>query len=323
MASPPASRPARGRIAYALLFLALFVPFSYFNHSDGWNQGVRLAELHAIVAQGHAAHRRLSRAHRRQGAHRRPLLQREGAGDGGGGAAGVCADRLGAEDARASIRTRRGWRVSEWIATAGSVGLLAALGGVAFFALLTPRFDAADRGAGDVRPVPRLDDVALRDVAVRARRHDRPAGIALWAALSRPIAAPRLPRRPRRRVRGGVGVSRRHSVRGDRPLSRAHADLPRECGDSASATLPARAADPAQQLPDHGLAVSSELRIESAFPEITSGNSLWASTCPIRRRCAALLWGEYRGLFFWCPVLLMAIAGLVELFRKDRAIAHG
>jgi hypothetical protein len=31
------------------LFLALLVPCSYFNHNDGWNQGVRIAELHAIV----------------------------------------------------------------------------------------------------------------------------------------------------------------------------------------------------------------------------------------------------------------------------------
>ena len=25
------------------------MPFGYFNHNDGWNQGVRIAELHAIV----------------------------------------------------------------------------------------------------------------------------------------------------------------------------------------------------------------------------------------------------------------------------------
>jgi hypothetical protein len=47
VAPPPASRSARA--AYALLFLALFVPFSYFDHNDGWNQGVRIAQLHAIV----------------------------------------------------------------------------------------------------------------------------------------------------------------------------------------------------------------------------------------------------------------------------------
>ena len=34
------------------MFVSLFVPFAYFNHSDGWNQGARLAELHAIVLKG-------------------------------------------------------------------------------------------------------------------------------------------------------------------------------------------------------------------------------------------------------------------------------
>jgi hypothetical protein len=34
-----------------------------------------------------------------------------------------------------------------------------------------------------------------------------------------------------------------------------------------------------------------------------------------------LLWGEYRGLFFWCPVLLMSLIGIVELIRRERAIA--
>jgi len=40
------------RAQFLLLFVSLFVPFSYFNHSDGWNQGARLAELHAVVLKG-------------------------------------------------------------------------------------------------------------------------------------------------------------------------------------------------------------------------------------------------------------------------------
>ena len=35
-----------------LVFVSLFVPFAYFNHSDGWNQGARLSELHALVLKG-------------------------------------------------------------------------------------------------------------------------------------------------------------------------------------------------------------------------------------------------------------------------------
>lgn len=34
---------------YGLLFVLLLLPYVYFNHSDGWNQTSRLAELHAVV----------------------------------------------------------------------------------------------------------------------------------------------------------------------------------------------------------------------------------------------------------------------------------
>ena len=46
-----------------------------------------------------------------------------------------------------------------------------------------------------------------------------------------------------------------------------------------------------------------------------------ASICRTPRPWRGLLWGEYRGLFFWCPVLLMAIPGLVILFRKHPPVA--
>ena len=51
MAVPPPSRLARDRGIRAVVPGAVR-PFLYFNHSDGWNQGVRIAELHAIVLKG-------------------------------------------------------------------------------------------------------------------------------------------------------------------------------------------------------------------------------------------------------------------------------
>ena len=35
-----------------LIFLLLLLPYAYFNTGEGWNQGSRLAELHAIVNRG-------------------------------------------------------------------------------------------------------------------------------------------------------------------------------------------------------------------------------------------------------------------------------
>ena len=57
-----------------------------------------------------------------------------------------------------------------------------------------------------------------------------------------------------------------------------------------------------------------------AFPQITYGNA-FGFNLPDPEAVAGLLWSEYRGLFFWSPVLLMAIPGLVILFRKHPPVA--
>ncbi len=55
------------------------------------------------------------------------------------------------------------------------------------------------------------------------------------------------------------------------------------------------------------------------FPELTATTSYGFNT-PQLGAIRAVLWGEYRGLLFWSPVLVMAIVGFVEMFRKERAI---
>ena len=42
---------ARNSRVYLLVFALLFVPYAYFDHSDGWNQISRLAALHAVVVE--------------------------------------------------------------------------------------------------------------------------------------------------------------------------------------------------------------------------------------------------------------------------------
>src|SRR5688500_10530057 len=129
--------------AAALLFVSLFVPFAYFNHSDGWNQGARLAELHAIVL-----HRTLTIDKYHEVTGDKALI---------GGhyysekapaivvmalpafAATTVAQRMAGIDPDAP----EAWRVSNWTATAGSVGFVAALGGVAFFSMLRQRMSGA------------------------------------------------------------------------------------------------------------------------------------------------------------------------------------
>jgi hypothetical protein len=135
------SRPPRGLFAYALLFLALFVPFSYFNHNDGWNQGVRIAQLHAVVVKHTIridAYQDLTGDKAFINGHyyseKAPAMV----------VAALPAFALTVWIQQAlgiDPDSEPASRVSGWIATAGSVGLLAAVGGVAFFALLVERFD--------------------------------------------------------------------------------------------------------------------------------------------------------------------------------------
>jgi hypothetical protein len=72
------------------------------------------------------------------------------------------------------------------------------------------------------------------------------------------------------------------------------------------------------------LITGSPLRVSyganPAFPRITAANA-FGFTMPDPARMRHLLWGEYRGLLFWSPVLLMAIPGLLIWYRRERAVA--
>jgi hypothetical protein len=56
------------------------------------------------------------------------------------------------------------------------------------------------------------------------------------------------------------------------------------------------------------------------FPLESAANA-YGHGLPTLHAAWALLFSEYRGLFFWSPVLLMAIPGLVRLAHADRALA--
>jgi hypothetical protein len=85
-------------------------------------------------------------------------------------------------------------------------------------------------------------------------------------------------------------------------------------------TLPAAALISLNNFAKTGSAFKIGYGANVNFPEIsTSGTFGFAR--PDLAAMPALLWGEYRGLFFWCVGLLIAVPGIVHLFRKDRAIA--
>jgi hypothetical protein len=306
------------RTRYALLFLALFVPFCYFNHSDGWNQGVRLAQLHAIVVKGtlriddyisYTGDRALIDGH--YYSEKAPAMVVAALPS---FALTVVVQKMLGIDPDSPPA----WRVSEWIATAASVGLLAALGGVAFFALLRARFDSTTA-------VIATFGVFLGSItwpyAASLFAHAGTIGlmaIALWAALDAPS--------PRRDVVAGLGAG--FAVASEYPAVLPVAVLGVYLGSRdwrrlvrfGLATLPAVALILLNNAAIFGSPFTLTYGSNPLFPEITAANA-YGFHAPAPGAVRAVLWGEYRGLLFWSPVMLMAVVGFVELFRKERALA--
>lgn len=300
--------------AAALLFASLFVPFAYFNHSDGWNQGARLAELHAIVMQRTLA---IDKYHDVTG---------DKAVIGGHyyseKAPAIVLLALPAFTATVFAQQRAGidpdspeaWRVSNWVATAGSIGVLAAAGGVAFFAALRMRMTAFAAlvatyalflgtitwpyatalfaHAGTIG----LLAIALWAVFRETARHDYIAGLAAGLAVASeyPAVLPAaaiglylvLRLRPMRVVRYGVAL------------------------------IPAVLLILANNYLISGSPFSIGYGSNPAFPEVSSSNA-FGFTLPDAAALGHLLWGEYRGLLYWSPAVLMAIPGIAILFRED------
>jgi hypothetical protein len=314
--------------AAALVFVSLFVPFAYFNHSDGWNQGARLAELHAIALQGTV---QIDRYHEVTGD--KALIDGHYYSE---KAPATVAMALPAFVVTVSLQrmmgvdpdSPEGWRVSQWIATAGSVGLVTALGGAFFFLLLLDPLGA---------PLALLATYAVFlgtitfPYATAMFAHAATIGllsIALWAVLDRPSSST-FP------LRASAGNQRDYIAglcAGLAVASEYPAIIPATALGLYLARDPARAFRyglalvPAAVLilGNNYLISGSPFRVSyganPAFPRITAGNSFGFSL-PDLTAMRYLLWGEYRGLLFWSPVLMMAVPGLVVWFRRDRGVA--
>ena len=300
------------------MFLALFVPYSYFNHSDGWNQGVRLAELHAIVLK-HTIQIDAYHEHTGDKAYINGHYYSEKAPAMVVAALPVFAvtvwlQQLMGIDPDAAA----GWRVSAWIATAGSVGLLAALGGVAFFDLLLKRFNAL---------IAILGTFALFlgsftwPYATSLFAHAGTIGllcIALWAVLAGTTPAHDYI----------AGAAAGFAVASEYPgvfpcavigLYVGYLGLPRMLRYGV-ATIPAALLILVNNYMTTGSPLSVSYGSNPNFPEINTGNAM-GFNAPNIDTMMWLFWSEYRGLFFWCPVLILSLAGMIELLKRERAIA--
>jgi hypothetical protein len=304
--------------AAALLFLSLFVPFAYFNHSDGWNQGARLAELHAIVLQGTLA---IDKYHEVTGdkafvnghyySEKAPAIVVMALP---AFTATVVAQRMAGIDPDSP----EAWRVSNWTAAAGSVAILAAIGGVAFFSLLRQRMSS--RIALIATYAVFLGSIPF-PYATALFGHAGTIGlltIALWAVFSRESA----------RKDYIAGLAAGCAVASEYPavipcaaiaLFLRHAN-PIRAWRYGVALMPAAILILVNNYLIGGSPFAIGYGSNPAFPEITAGNT-FGFTLPDPDALSHLMWGEYRGLFFWSPVLLMALPGILVLFREDRPTA--
>lgn len=306
------------RTSSILVFLALFVPFAYFNHSDGWNQGVRLAELHAIVLKGtlriddyisYTGDRAFIDGH--YYSEKAPAMTLAALPS---FAATVAVQRAFGIDPDAPGATR--W--SEWIATVFSVGVLTALGGVAFYALLIDKFNALTAVLGTFALF--LGSITF-PYATSLFAHAGTIGlmaVALWGTLGQAS--------PKRDVLAGIAAG--FAVASEYPAILPGAVLGLYLGSKdlkrmiryGLATLPAAALILLNNYAISGSPFKLSYGSNPLFPELTASTSFGFSL-PARAAIYALLWGEYRGLLFWNPVMLMGIPGLIDMFRKDRALA--
>lgn len=301
-----------------LVFVSLFVPFAYFNHSDGWNQGARLAELHALVLKGTLS---IDAYHEMTGD--KALINGHYYSEKAPGVVLVAMPSFSATVAAQKLLgidpdSPEGRRLSQWVATAGSVGVLAALGGVAFFALLAPRLGVPIALASTYGVF--LGSLTF-PYATAMFGHGGTIGllsIALWAALGHDA--------PRHDYLAGLfaGLAVTTEYPAIIPCTALGLYLsyinPPRAWRFGLALAPGVILILANNYLIGGSPFWVSYGSNPAFPQITAGNA-FGFNLPDLEAVAGLLWSEYRGLFFWCPVLLMAIPGLGILFRQHPPVA--
>jgi hypothetical protein len=301
------------------MFLFLYLPYVYFNHSDGWNQHARFAELHAVVLQ-----RTLAIDAYQEITGDKALLNGHYYSE---KAPAISLLAIPAFGVTTMVQRRMGidpdseaaWRISEWTTTAGSVAVLAALGGVAFFALLRRRVGQVEAHVATIAVF--LGSLTF-PYAASLFAHAGTIGllcITLWCVLREPESARGLD------YLGGLCAGL--AVAAEYP-----AVLPVGCvflyltANGKRSVRFAVAAIPGLLLillKNYAVTGSPLVLVygfNPGFAKVTAQNA-FGFALPEPETMRALLWSQYRGVLFWSPVLLMALPGFFAMARVDWPLA--
>ena len=334
------------RAPSTLLFVLLLLPYAYFNDGSGWNQRSRLAELHSVVLERTLS---IDRYHEVTGD--KALIDGHYYSEKAPATALLALPAFGltvlAQQALHIDPDREaGWNFSQWVATVGSVGTIAALGGMAFFSLLRRSMSAHHALVGTLAVF--LGSLTW-PYATALFAHAATIGllsIAMWCVLDvsgREGGGGKPSGLPSEREGGGGKPSGLPSERPRDILGGFCAGLAVACeypavfGCAGLALIVGRAGRQRAlrfclaALPGVLLILLKNYLITGSpwtvsygskpeFPGETAANN-FGYGLPTVHSLSGLLFSEYRGLFYWSPVLLMAVPGLVAIGRRSAALA--
>lgn len=314
-------------VPLAIFFLLLFA-YAYVNQGWGWNQNARLDLLHAIVVR-HTVAIDAYEENTGDKEHLNGHIYSEKAP----GLAAIAFPtfvltflvlrRLGID-----IDGDAGWKISERITTAGSVGLLAALGGMCLFLFLRRRIGpqyafvtvlAVFLGS---LPFPYATMMFSHGATIglfaamlwlfdagRDRKHSAPWQDYLLGFLAGLAVATEYP--------SAIGVAILFVL-----VLLPFGSAQDRRGWRHAARFVAGAAAPLSLIPGYNWIVSGSFidlgyaRVD--FPGMQDG--FFGVTLPRGEAVQALLFSQFRGLFFWSPFLLLSAVGYPVLYRASRQL---
>lgn len=302
----------------AVLFVFLFSTYAYFNQGWGWNQNSRLALLHSIVQEQRLI---IDTYHHHTGD--KSQIGDHYVSDKGPGVVLLAFPAFTISAAIVhvfgiDIDQGKGWQITEWAATAGSLGILLSIAGTFLFYLLSKR-------VGQVGALISVLGIFLGSLTLpyATMLFAHGASIALLS-LSIALILYADTQKEKESLITLAGFCAALAVTGEYPAALGAGSLLlfvaakdwRSAGHFIIGTLPAIALLFSYNMATFGSITSIGYSHLEGFEEMKSG--FFGIHPPKISVAFTILFSEHRGLFFWSPVLWLIFPGYIDLYKKDR-----